>query len=93
MLFAAWVADQELQSVKRRTREGLEQARQQGKVLGPPRKINPNQAETMRRMRQEGASLRRIAQVFEGSPSTFLRVLRQDGAASCQWWHSVDHEQ
>ena len=33
-MFAAWVADQELQSVKRRTREGLERAREQGKVLG-----------------------------------------------------------
>ena len=79
VLFAAWV--QELQSVKRRTREGLERARQQGKVPGPPRKISPNQAETMRRMRQEGASLRRIAQVFECSPSTVLRVLRREGAA------------
>ena len=93
VMFAAWVADQELQSVKRRTREGLERARQQGKALGPPRKITDNQAETIRWMRQEGASLRRIAQVFECSPSTVLRVLRREGAASCQWWHSVDHEQ
>ena len=30
-MFAAWVADQELQPVKRRTREGLERTRQQGK--------------------------------------------------------------
>jgi putative DNA-invertase from lambdoid prophage Rac len=82
VLFAAWVADQELQSVKRRTREGLERARQQGKVLGPPRKITDNQAETMHRMRQEGASLRRIAEVFECSPSTVLRVLRREGAAA-----------
>ena len=82
MLFAAWVADQELQSVKRRTREGLERARQQGKALGPPRKINPNQAEAMRRMRNEGASLRRIAEVFECSPSTVLRVLKREGVAT-----------
>ena len=40
-MFAAWVADQDLESIRRRTREGLERARQQGKVLGPPRKINP----------------------------------------------------
>ena len=82
VMFAAWVADQELQAVKRRTREGLERARQQGKALGPPRKISPNQAETMRRMRQEGASLRRIAQVFECSPSTVLRVLKREGVAT-----------
>ena len=83
-MFAAWVADQELESIKRRTREGLERARQQGKALGPPRKINPNQAETIRRMRQEGASLRRIAEVFECSPSTVLRVLRREGVESHQ---------
>ena len=33
----------------------------------------------MRRMRDEGASLRRIAEVFECSPSTVLRVLRREG--------------
>ena len=40
-MFAAWVADQELESIKRRTRDGLERARQQGKTLGPPRKVGP----------------------------------------------------
>ena len=40
-MFAAWVADQDLESIKRRTRDGLERARQQGKVLGPPRKVGP----------------------------------------------------
>ena len=42
VMFAAWVADQELQSVKRRTREGLELAREQGKILGPPLKFMPD---------------------------------------------------
>ena len=72
VLFAAWVADQELQSVKRRTREGLERARQQGKVPGPPRKISPNQGqlEAVRRMREAGSSVRRIAEAFECSPNT-----------------------
>ena len=50
-MFAAWVADQELESIKRRTRDGLERARQQGKVLGPPRKVGPGQLAAMRRMR------------------------------------------
>ena len=45
-MFAAWVADQELESIKRRTRDGLERARQQGKVLGPPRKVGPGQSAT-----------------------------------------------
>ena len=55
VMFAAWVADQELQSIKRRTREGLERARQQGKTLGPPRKLTDGQVEVMRRMRDGGA--------------------------------------
>ncbi len=80
-MFAAWVADQELQSVKRRTREGLERARQQGKALGPPRKIGPGQLAAMRRMREGGASLRRIAGDFECSPSTVRGVLQREGMA------------
>ena len=78
VMFAAWVADQELASIKRRTKEGLERAREQGKVLGPPRKFTDGQVEAMRRMREGGASLRRIASDFECSASTVLRVLRQD---------------
>ena len=80
VMFAAWVADQELQSVKRRTRDGLERARQEGKVLGPPQKFTPGQVEAMQRMRDGGASLRRIAAVFECSPSTVLRVLQRERA-------------
>ena len=78
VMFAAWVADQELESIKRRTREGLERARRQGKTLGPPRKIGPGQQAAMRRMREGGASLRRIASAFECSPSTVLRTLRRE---------------
>ena len=77
VMFAAWVADQELESIKRRTREGLERARQQGKTLGPPRKFQPGQVEAMRRMRDGGASLRRIAADFECSASTVLRMLQR----------------
>ena len=79
VMFAAWVADQELASIKRRTRKGLERARQQGKTLGPPRKIGPGQMAAMRRMREEGISLRRIAADFECSASTVLRVLYREG--------------
>ena len=77
-MFAAWVADQELESVRRRTREGMERARQQGKTLGPPRKLRPGQVEAIRKMREGGASLRRIAAYFECSASTVLRMLQRD---------------
>ena len=36
----------------------------------------------MRRMRDEGASLRRIAEVFECLASTVLRALRREGVAT-----------
>ena len=72
---------QELESIKRRTRDGLERARQQGKVLGPPRKVGPGQLAAMRRMREGGASLRMIASEFECSPSTVMRALRREGVA------------
>ena len=77
-MFPAWVAAQELASIKRRTRAGLERARQHGKTLGPPRKFTDDQVEAMRRMRDGGASLRRISADFECSASTVLRALRQD---------------
>ena len=57
---------------------GWERARQQGKALGPPRKVGPGQLAAMRRMRDGGASLRRIAGDFECSPSTVLRAFRRD---------------
>ena len=77
-MFAAWVADQELESVRRRTREGMERARQQGETLGSPRELRLGQVEAIRRMREEGAILR-IAADFESSASTVLRALRREG--------------
>ena len=82
VLFAAWVADQELESIKRRTREGLERARQRGKTLGPPRKFSGGQVAAMRRMRDGGASLRRIASAFECSASTVKRTLQREGVVT-----------
>ena len=64
-MFAAWVADQELASIKRRTKDGLERARQQGKTLGPPRKFNEGQLEAV----PEDAGNR-------GQPATHCRGLR-----------------
>ena len=78
-MFAAWVADQELASIKRRTRDGLERARRQGKVLGRPPSLRPQQVAAMRRMRQGGASYRQIAEAFQSSATTVRRVLQQEG--------------
>ena len=78
-LFAAWGADQELASIKRRIQEGMERARQQGKTLGPRRKFTDGHVEAIRRMREGGVSLRQIAAEFQCSPSTILRTLRTEG--------------
>ena len=77
-MFAAWVVDEEMESVKRRTREGLERARQRGKTLGPPRKLRPHRVQTARRMQEGGASLRGIAAGFQCSPSTVMGALRRE---------------
>ena len=68
-MFAAWVADQELQSIKRRTREGLERARQQGKGFGAsaegrPRATGGNAADAGRRCQspEDRQRLRVLAQ-------------------------------
>ena len=41
--FAAWVSDQELVSIRRRTQAGLEKARADGKKLGAPRRLSDEQ--------------------------------------------------
>ena len=41
--FAAWVSDQELVSIRRRTKAGLEKARADGRKLGAPRFLSEEQ--------------------------------------------------
>jgi DNA invertase Pin-like site-specific DNA recombinase len=52
-------------------------AREQGKTFGPPGKLKPVKVEAARRMREGGASFRRVAAGLECSASTVLRVLRK----------------
>ena len=77
--FMAWAAEQELQAVGRRTRAGLERAREAGKTLGPPRKIDEEQIEAMARLRGEGHSLRAIGKLFSVSGTTVHRKLQEAG--------------
>ena len=58
--------------IKRWTREEMERAREQGKVLGPPWKFTGGQVEEMRRMREEGAG--------PGAARCRFRVFAQHGA-------------
>ena len=75
-MFAVWVADQELASIKRRTRDGLERARRQGKSWDgrhPPAPADGCDAPDA----TGGASYRLIAEAFQSSASTVRRVLQQ----------------
>ena len=56
--FAAWVAHQERELGRQRTKDGLAKARNQGKRLGRPRALNERQTEKARRMVEAGMSLR-----------------------------------
>ena len=76
--FMAWASEQELEATRRRTVVGLDQARVEGKVLGPPRKLDPDQVETARRLRGEKVSLREIGRQFRVSASTVDRYLKEE---------------
>ena len=63
---AAWVADQEREVGRRRTKEGLAAARARGKTLGRRRSLTDDQVQLARRMKDTGASGRKIAQLLGG---------------------------
>ena len=59
--FAAWVSDQELVSIRRRTKAGLEKAKEDGKKLGAPRRLSEEQEAAVIEMVDSGVSQRRAA--------------------------------
>ena len=67
--FAAWVSDQELVSIRRRTKAGLEKAKAEGRKLGAPRRLSEE---------QEAAVIEMIASGASPGPSAYR--LRQSGA-------------
>ena len=73
---AAWVADQEREVARRRTREGLAAARARGKTLGRPRSLTGDQVQMARRMKDAGASGRKIALLLEVNEKTVRNALR-----------------
>ena len=80
--FMASASEQELEATRRRTVVGLDKARAEGKILGPPRKLGPDQVETARRLRREKVSLREIGRQFRVSASTVDRYLKEGELAS-----------
>ena len=79
LTFMAWAAEQEMQAAGRRTRAGLQKARAEGKVLGPPPRVDSDQVDAMARLRREGHSFRSIGRVFGVSRTTVQRRLTEAG--------------
>ena len=67
----------QVDSASERIKLGLERARAEGKRVGRPPALSPDQVEQSRRMSQEGAGLRQIARVMQCSPATVKKVLEQ----------------
>ena len=65
----------QVDSTSERIKLGLDQARADGKRLGRPPVLTPEQVEQCRRMTEEGAGLRHIARVMQCSPATVKKAL------------------
>ena len=76
--FAAWVSDQELVSIRRRTKAGLEKAKADGKKLGAPRRLSEEQEAAVIEMVASGVSQRRVARSFSVSPATVRRTVKRE---------------
>ena len=78
---AAWVANQEREVGRRRTREGLAAAKARGKTLGRRRSLTDDQVQLARRMKDAGNSGRKIAQVLEVDEKTVRNALKAEASS------------
>ena len=78
--FAAWVSDQELVSIRRRTKAGLEKAKAGGKKPGAPRRLSEEQEQeaAVIEMVASGVSQRRVVRSFGVSPATVRRAVMRE---------------
>ena len=67
-----------MEATRRRTAVGLDKARVEGKIMGPPRKLGADQVEPARRLRGEKVSLREIGLQFRVSASTVDWYLKKE---------------
>ena len=73
--FFTWAAQQELESIRMRTKAGLDKARSNGKTLGTPRKMTDFKVEMARSFRRDGLSFRQIGTALGVSRTTVSRYL------------------
>jgi DNA invertase Pin-like site-specific DNA recombinase len=77
----AAVAKQERVRLSERTIAGLQRAKAQGRVGGRPRtEHNPRTMANLATLRRGGASIRRIADELDLSPTTVARLLKEQAA-------------
>ena len=76
--FATWVSDQELLSIRRRTKAGLEKAMADGKKLGAPRRLSGEQEVAVIGLVASRVSQRCVARSFGVSPATVRRAVKRE---------------
>ena len=73
--FCAWVAQQELESIRQRTKAGLDRARAQGKAIGAPRKMTVEKTEAATRLLRDGRNYTQMGKALGVSRHTVKRRL------------------
>ena len=76
------LAEFERNRIRERTMEGLASARARGRIGGRPPRLTMEQRKLVLRLRQEGKSLRKIANLMSVSVGTVHRCVRADEADS-----------
>ena len=75
MIFAAWNAHQEVESISRRKKAGLERARAEGKKLGRPQAMTEEQINAARYLRLQARSYRASGRMFGVDHKTVRAML------------------
>jgi DNA invertase Pin-like site-specific DNA recombinase len=74
MTVFAGIAEFERDLIRERTSAGRQAARRRGIHLGRPRKLNPEQTNLVRRLINEGKSVREIVDTFNVHAATIYRL-------------------
>ena len=75
MTVFAGIAEFERDLIRERTGAGREAAKKRGVQFGRPRKLNPEQTQLVRRLLDEGKSVRDLAETFDVHIATIYRLV------------------